>query len=251
MKVVFLEDVPDVGEVGEVKEVADGYGRNYLLPRKLAALANSMASNIVEVQLKKKVRRQAEIEAEMQKLSKQLEGKELVLKARTGESDRLYGSITTADIADELNSGSGLEVDKKKIELAEPIRQLGSYEVTIRLTKDIIPAIKVTVIAEEPEPEKEKEKPETKKRKKKAATVEEVKAEVEVEEVKAEVEVEVKKPEAKKRKKKAAKAETEVEEIKAEVEEVKAETEVEEVKADVEAEVEEAEEETEEETKAD
>ena len=240
MKVVFLEDVPDVGEVGQVKEVADGYGRNYLLPRKLAALANSMASNIVEVQLKKKVRRQAEIEAEMKKLAKQLEGKEVVLKARAGEKDRLYGSITSADIADELNSISGLEVDKRKIELAEPIRQLGSYEVTIRLTKDIIPAIKVTVIAEEPETEKEKEKPEVKKRKKKAdkteALVEETKgeteAEVKVEEVKAAVEVEVKKPEAKKRKKKAEKAEAEVEEVKAEAEEVKAEAE--EVKAEAE-----------------
>ena len=98
MKVIFLEDVPNVAEAGEAKEVADGYGRNFLIPRKLAVLANSAASNIVEAQLKMRARRQAQTEAEMVELANQLEGKEVILKARTGAKDRLYGSITSADI---------------------------------------------------------------------------------------------------------------------------------------------------------
>ena len=172
MKVVFIEDVPNVASTGEVKEVADGYGRNYLLPKKLAVLANSAASNVVEVQLKKVAAKRAQAEAEMAEVSGKLSGMEFTIKAKVGEKDRLYGSITTADITDEISSSAGLDVDKRKIELEEPIRQIGSYEVTIRLTKDIVPAIKVMVVEEEKgkeeekEKEKEKEKPEARKRKK-------------------------------------------------------------------------------------
>ncbi|MFC1916160.1 50S ribosomal protein L9, partial [Chloroflexota bacterium] len=138
MKVVFLEDVPGVAEAGEMKEVADGYGRNFLIPKKLAVLADSGATHIIEAQLKKRARRQAQTEAEMKELAQQLEGQEIVLKARAGATDRLYGSITNADIAEELSKSAGLVVDKRKIELAEPIREVGSYEIAIRLTKDIV-----------------------------------------------------------------------------------------------------------------
>ena len=103
MRVTFLEDVPNVATVGETKEIADGYGRNYLIPRKLAVLANSAASSIVEARLKKKAQREAQLETEMLKLAKQVDGSEIVLKARTGAKERLYGSITSADIADELS----------------------------------------------------------------------------------------------------------------------------------------------------
>ncbi|TET66756.1 MAG: 50S ribosomal protein L9, partial [Dehalococcoidia bacterium] len=156
MKVVFLEDVPNVAETGEVKEVADGYGRNFLIPKKLAILADAKATQIIEAQLKKKAQRQAETEAEMRELAKQLEGQEIVLKARAGAKDRLYGSITNADIAEELEKSAGLVVDKRKIELDEPIREVGSYEIAIRLTKDIIPKIKLKVMEEEKEEGKEK-----------------------------------------------------------------------------------------------
>ena len=149
VKVVFLEDVPNVAETGEVKEVADGYARNFLIPKKLAVLADSKAAQLVEARLKKKARLQAETEAEMRELARQLEGQEVVLKARAGAKDRLYGSITNADIAEELEKGAGLVVDKRKIELDEPIHELGSYEIDIRLTKDIIPKIKLTVTGEE------------------------------------------------------------------------------------------------------
>ncbi|MFC1912238.1 50S ribosomal protein L9, partial [Chloroflexota bacterium] len=134
MKVVFLEDVPNVAEVGDIKEVADGYGRNYLIPRKLAVIADSQVTNIVEAQRKKKARLQAQIEAEMKELAQKLEGQEVVLKAKAGATDRLYGSITNADIAEELGKNTGLEIDKRKIELPEPIREVGSYEIAVRLT---------------------------------------------------------------------------------------------------------------------
>jgi large subunit ribosomal protein L9 len=156
MKVIFLEDVPNVAQAGDMKEVADGYGRNYLIPRKLALLAESQATTILEAQLKKKARLQAQTEAEMRALAQQLEGKEIILKARSGTKDRLYGSITSADIADELEKSTGLAVDKRKIELDEPIRQIGSHEIGIRLTKDIVPKIKLIVMVEEEEKEKEK-----------------------------------------------------------------------------------------------
>jgi large subunit ribosomal protein L9 len=146
MKVIFLQDVPNVARAGEVKEVASGYGRNFLIPQKLALLVRSPSSI---TQLKMKVHSQADTKAELVKLSQQLEGKEITLKARVGAKDRLFGSITSADIASELNNSAGLVIDKRKVELAQPIRQLGNYEVSIRLAKDIIPKIKVTVIEKE------------------------------------------------------------------------------------------------------
>ena len=149
MKVVFLEDVPKVANAGDIKEVTDGYGRNYLLPRKLAVLADPKATNIVETQRKARAKRQAEEESRVADLAEQLDGVEVSLKAKVGAKDRLYGSITSADIASELESSVGIVVDKRKIELDEPIHQLGSYEVAIRLAKDIIPSIRVTVIEEE------------------------------------------------------------------------------------------------------
>jgi len=149
MRVVFLQDVPNVANAGEVKKVADGYGRNFLIPRKLAILAGSSALNMAEEQLKIKTRSQAKEIEEIVEIANQLEGKEVILKARAGAKDRLYGSVTTADIAGELKNSTGLTIDKRKIEIVEPIHQLGSYEVVVRLAKNIVPKIKITVTAEE------------------------------------------------------------------------------------------------------
>jgi len=146
MKVIFLKDVPNVARTGEIREVASGYGRNFLIPQGLALLANSSAIRLVETQHRTKARHQAESESEFLELAKQLDGKEITLEARVGAKDRLYGSITTADIAAKLQDSARLVVDKRKVELAEPIRHLGSYEVVVRLAKDIIPKIKVTVV---------------------------------------------------------------------------------------------------------
>ncbi len=145
MKVVFLQDMPNVAKAGEIKEVAAGYGRNFLIPKKLAVLANPQATSQIETKDKTEDRENTELV----ELASQLEGKEVNLKARAGAKERIYGSITSADIAAELENTTGLVIDKRKIELDKPIRQLGSYEVSIRLAKDIIPKIRVTVTEEE------------------------------------------------------------------------------------------------------
>ena len=151
MKVVFLQDVPNVASVGEIKEVADGYARNFLIPKKIALLASSSAASTVEAHFKAKASEQEKTRTGLTELANQIEGKEVILKARVGAEDRLYGSITSADITAELESTAGLVIDKRKIELAEPIRQLGSYEIAVRLAQDLIPKIKVTVTAKETE----------------------------------------------------------------------------------------------------
>ena len=151
MKVIFLQDVPNVARAGEIKEVAGGYGRNFLIPKKLALLANSPALSTMKTQLKTEASSEVQTEDRLAELAQQLEGKEITLKARAGAKDRLYGSITSADIAAELENNSGVVIDKRKIELANPIHQLGSYEVVIKLAKDIIPKIKVTVTEKESE----------------------------------------------------------------------------------------------------
>ena len=149
MKVVFIADVPDVALAGETKEVADGYGRNYLLPKKLAVLADLAASNIVKAQMKQVLVKRAQAEAEMKEIAGKLDGTEITLQAKAGEKDRLYGSVTSADIAGELSRISGAVIDKRKIELEEPIRQLGVYEVSLKFSRDIMAVIKVNVAAEE------------------------------------------------------------------------------------------------------
>jgi len=202
MKVIFLEDVPRVAQAGEMKEVADGYARNFLLPKKLAVLADARTTHVVEAQLKRKARLQAETEAEMKELAKQLEGREIVLKGRAGAEDRLYGSITNADIVEELRKSAGVAVDKRKIELDNPIREVGSYEIAIRLTKDIIPKIKLTVIEEERKEEKKEKKAVKAKAKKKEG--EEKAEKVEAKKEKKAVKAKAKKTEEAEEKKEAA-----------------------------------------------
>ena len=148
MKVIFLQNVRNVAKSGEIKEVADGYGRNFLIPRRLAVLAQPGAASTVATRLKK-----GTILAEDQmELAQQLEGREVTFKARTSDWDRLHGAITSADIASELESSTGLTIDKRKIDLDEPIHHLGSYEITVRLAKNVAPKITVTVVEEETEP---------------------------------------------------------------------------------------------------
>ena len=148
MKVIFIADVPNVARAGQTKEVADGYARNFLFPRKLAVLANSQAAAAVEAHLKKVVKQRAIEEAEMTTLAKQISGTEITLKAKVGENDKLYGSVTGADIAESLSKEISREIDKRKVDLAEPIRQVGIYDVTIKFTHDITAIVKVTVMSD-------------------------------------------------------------------------------------------------------
>jgi large subunit ribosomal protein L9 len=148
MKVLFLENVPNLGKAGDVKEVNDGYARNYLLPKKLALLADAHAQDVADAQRRKRAKEQAKTEAEMRELAKMLEGKELTFKSRSGEKGKLYGSITSTDIAAELEK-KGLTIDKRKIDLPEPIHQLGNYDVLVKLSGEIEAKLKVNVVEEE------------------------------------------------------------------------------------------------------
>jgi large subunit ribosomal protein L9 len=168
VKVIFLEDVPKVAKVGQTKVVADGYARNFLFPRRLAVLAGSQAAAAVNVQLQKKVKQRALEDAEMTELANKIDGLEITLKAKIGENDKLYGSITGADIAEALSKAAGSEIDKRKIELPEPIKQAGAHDVTVRLAHEITAVIKVNVVSEEAvaeKPEKKVEKAEKKEKK--------------------------------------------------------------------------------------
>jgi large subunit ribosomal protein L9 len=149
VKVIFIEDVSNVARAGQTRVVADGYARNYLFPRKLAVLADSRAAASVEAHLKKVAKRRAIEEAEMAELAKLINGTEITIKAKVGESERLYGSVTGADIAGELGRKIGREVDKRKVDLAEPVRQVGVYDVTIRFTHEIAAVVVVTVMSDE------------------------------------------------------------------------------------------------------
>jgi len=149
MKIVLLKDVANVGRAGEVKEVADGYGRNFLLPKKLALLATPSALKAAEAQLQKEKEKEQRFAAEITKLAQQLEGLLITFKEKASSEDRLYGSVRDSDVARELSQLTGLDIAREKIELEEPIRQLGEYEVTVRFSQDLAPKIKVIVTREE------------------------------------------------------------------------------------------------------
>jgi large subunit ribosomal protein L9 len=162
VKVIFIEDVPGVARVGQSRVVADGFARNYLFPRRLAVLADSREAAAIDARLQKKIKQRTLEEAEMTGLAQKIGGLEITLRARVGENDKLYGSITAADIAEALNKAAGREIDKRKIELPEPIKQAGASDVTVRLGHEITAVIRVNIISEEAvaeEPEKKAEKP--------------------------------------------------------------------------------------------
>jgi large subunit ribosomal protein L9 len=151
MEVILLKDVPRLGRAGELRNVAPGYARNYLVPEGLATLVTKGALKQLELQSQAEARRNRQLEAQAREFAAQLEGVTLTLTAKTGEKDRLYGSITSGDIADALESEIGKSVDRRKIELEEPIRELGTYSVPFKLLSDLAPTIVVEVIKKEEE----------------------------------------------------------------------------------------------------
>ncbi|MGD0352220.1 MAG: 50S ribosomal protein L9 [Dehalococcoidia bacterium] len=150
MKVIFLKDVPK-GKRGEIKEVADGYARNFLFPKGMALPATPSATKEAKLLLDKKVEHQTRQQEEQSKVAQELEGKELQFKAKAGAKGRLHGAITSANIAEELSRVTGLEIDKKRVEMDEPLHQLGDYEIVINLGTGSVAKIKV-IIEEETAP---------------------------------------------------------------------------------------------------
>lgn len=147
MKVILQKDVKGIGKAGDVVNVSDGYGRNYLLPRGLAIDATE--SNINVLNEKKKAeekKRQKEVEA-AQEMAKKLSQESIVLKVKTGENGKLFGSITSKDIQDELNK-KGYDIDKKKINLPDSIKTIGTYNVDIKIYPGIQAKVKVDVVGQ-------------------------------------------------------------------------------------------------------
>jgi large subunit ribosomal protein L9 len=147
MKVLLKEDVEKLGMAGEVKEVADGYGRNFLLPRGVAVKATPATLKQAEMWRERAANRRAQLRSEHDALSGKIQGVQLFFNARAGESGKLYGSITTAEIADRLNQTLGTELDRRKFE-GEPLRNLGEHPFHVHLSGDFRPAFTVVVARE-------------------------------------------------------------------------------------------------------
>lgn len=149
MKVVLRKDVPKLGEAGTVQDVSGGYARNYLVPQGLAVYASEGELKMAAHNLAVKERKVARQEEQLRSLAEKIEGQSLVFTARAGEGGRLFGSITAADIASQLAERIGEEVDRRKVELDEPIRALGNSKVAVHLVGRLRPEVSVTVNPED------------------------------------------------------------------------------------------------------
>jgi len=143
MKVILLAEVKNLGKKGTVVEVADGYARNYLIPRGLAREASPAGLRALEEEQQRVSRRAARELAEAQRLGERMQGLVVTIPARAGEEGRLFGSVTTRDVAGAITRALGIEMDRRKVELREPIKALGDYPVTIKLH----PGVSATVTA--------------------------------------------------------------------------------------------------------
>ena len=147
MEVILREHVDNLGKRGEIVKVADGYARNFLLPRKLALVATDGNRKQIEREREKFEAREAEERKGAEAVAARMGNLEIDIARRVGESDVLFGSVTTADIAEAMLA-KGFEVDRRKLQLAEPIKKLGEYDVPLRLSPEVIAHIKVRVVAE-------------------------------------------------------------------------------------------------------
>ena len=152
MKVILCEDVSHIGEMGATVTVADGYARNFLIPRKLAVQADSASAKQIEHELRIIGRREEKKREALTKVAKELEALTIEIKARAGEEDRIFGSVTNANIAEKLKE-MGRDIDRKMIHIDEPIKALGIYSVAVRLKSGIEASVKVWVTKEETEEE--------------------------------------------------------------------------------------------------
>ncbi|HXA56549.1 MAG TPA: 50S ribosomal protein L9 [Candidatus Acidoferrum sp.] len=148
MQIILQEDVEKLGNRGEVVNVAEGYARNYLLPRKLALEATSGNMKRLEKMRATFAKKEAVEKGDAQKLAEMLAGVELEVARKSGENDQLFGSVTASDISEGL-AAKGFTIDKRKITLAEPIKIIGEYQIPIKLHRDISAGVKLTVKKEE------------------------------------------------------------------------------------------------------
>jgi large subunit ribosomal protein L9 len=144
MEVILKEDVPKLGNRGEVVKVAEGYGRNFLLPKKLAIEANAANKAVIEQMKAAAVRRSAKEKSEAEALAKQFDGLEVKFQRKSGENDQLFGSVTSGDIAEALEKKS-FHIDRRKIQLHEPLKIVGEFTIPVKLHKDVTTHLKVVV----------------------------------------------------------------------------------------------------------
>ena len=148
MEVILKEDVNKLGHRGDVVKIADGYGRNYLLPGKLAIEATPANKAVIEQMKGSAIRKLAKEKVVAEDLSKTLESVELVFQRKVGENDHLFGSVTSGDIAHQLEE-KGYSIDRRKISLEEPLKSLGEFHVPIKLHREVTSHVKVTIQGEE------------------------------------------------------------------------------------------------------
>jgi large subunit ribosomal protein L9 len=148
MKIVLRQDVPKLGEAGTIQTVANGYARNYLIPQGMAVVATPGEIKTAEHNMKVRERKVQRQEDQMQSLADKIAGTRLEFTARAGEQGRLFGSVTTSDIAEQLNARIGEDVDRRKIQLTEPLRTIGEHQIEVHLVGRLRPAITVVIEAE-------------------------------------------------------------------------------------------------------
>jgi len=153
MEVILKEDVPKLGNRGDVVKVAEGYGRNYLLPKKLAIKATAANKAVIDQMKASAVRRSVKEKSDAEALAKQFDGVSLHFTRRAGENDQLFGSVTSSDIAHELEA-RGFNVDRRKIEVGHPMKTVGEYTIHIKLHREVSVPVKVTVTKEAEVPAK-------------------------------------------------------------------------------------------------
>lgn len=144
MEVILKEDVAKLGSRGDMVKVAEGYGRNFLLPRKLAIEATASNKKVIEQMRAAALRRSAKEKAQAEELSKQFDGLSVSFQRRSGEHDQLFGSVTSGDLADALEK-KGFNLDRRKIQLHEPLKTLGEFTVPVKLHKDVTAHLKVVI----------------------------------------------------------------------------------------------------------
>lgn len=148
MEVILREDIEKLGGRGQIVKVADGYARNYLLPKRLAVSATAANKAIVEQERQAHLRREAKEKASAEDLAKMMTGVTVTMAQKAGEQDQLFGSVTVKDIAEALEA-QNYHIDRRKIHLEEPIRQLGEFKVPVRLHREVSTEITVNVVREE------------------------------------------------------------------------------------------------------
>ncbi len=144
MEVLLKEDIAKLGSRGDVVKVAEGYGRNYLLPRKLAIQANAGNKAVVEQMKSASLRRSAKEKTQAEELAKQFDGVALSFQRRSGENDQLFGSVTSGDIVDAL-AKKGFNLDRRKVQLHEPLKTVGEFAIPVKLHKDVTAHLKVVI----------------------------------------------------------------------------------------------------------